>query len=170
MTLVSLDHPSLRKEAKEVDPTTTDFTNLIEELSRIRQEKNGLGIAAPQVGASVRIINFLYRGREYVVFNPYITNSKGSTRLVEGCLSLPGNLYKVRRSTSLTLHGLDKDGKSIKFKADITEAHLLEHEVDHLDGILIDTKGKFFGTYTSKEGLKLAFGEQERLQPMGTLL
>ncbi len=163
MILVSLDHPSLRKEAKEVDPTKIDFTNLIEELSRIRQEKNGLGIAAPQVGESVRIINFVFRGREYVVFNPYITNKRGATRLVEGCLSIPGNLYKVRRSTSLTLHGIDKNGKSIKFKADITEAHLFEHEVDHLNGILIDIKGKFFGTHKPKEETKLAFGDTKKL-------
>lgn len=159
MTLVPLYHPNLRKEAKEVDPTTTDFTNLIEELSRIRQEKNGIGIAAPQVGVSVRIINFVFRGREYVVFNPYITNKKGTTRIIEGCLSIPGNLYKVRRSTSLTLHGIDRNGKSVKFKADITEAHMLEHEIDHLEGILIDVKGKFVDTYTPKEGTKLAFGE-----------
>ncbi len=145
--------------AKAVDPTTTDFTNLIEELSRIRQEKNGLGIAAPQLGASVRIINFVYRGSEYVVFNPYLKNRQGATRLIEGCLSIPGNLYKIRRSTSLTLHGIDKSGKSIKFKADITEAHLFEHEVDHLNGILIDVKGKFFGTHNRKEETKLAFGE-----------
>ncbi len=157
---MSLDHPNLRKEAKEVDPTTTDFTNLIEELSRIRQEKNGLGIAAPQVGVSVRIINFVFRGSEYVVFNPYIKNRKGATRIVESCLSIPENLYKVRRSTSLTLHGIDRDGKSVKFKAAIAEAHLFEHEVDHLNGILIDVKGTFVGTYSAtKEETKLAFGE-----------
>lgn len=143
--LRKIPDPILRKKSKPVD-TSLDLTHLFEEMSRIRQENYGIGIAAPQLGELLRIINFIYKGREVTVVNPVIKHKKGAVLVDEGCLSIPDFIYQVKRPTSLTLFGEDIHGEPIKFKCDINHAHIVEHEVDHLNGILIDVRGKLVGT------------------------
>ena len=160
-SLIVIPNPILRQKAKEVNPTSVNLTHLVDEMSRIRQENGGEGIAAPQLGESLRIINFMFRGREYTVFNPYIKNKKGAVQIVEGCLSIPDNIYSVKRPQALRLFGEDIHGNPIKLKADVYEAHPIEHEVDHLDGILIDKKGKLVGKKEVILKPKLAFGGED---------
>jgi len=155
--LRKIPDPILRKKSKPVS-TKLDLTPIFEEMSRIRQENYGVGIAAPQIGELLRIINFVYKGREVIVLNPVIKHKKGAVLVDESCLSIPNLIYSIRRPESLTLFGEDVHGEPIKFKCDIYHAHTVEHEVDHLDGILIDVKGKLVGTKERKVD-KLAWSE-----------
>ncbi len=155
--MLTIPNPILREKAKVVSPLD-DLTPIIEVLSRIRQENNGAGIAAPQIGELLRIINFVYKGREVTVLNPMIKHKKGAVLVVEGCLSIPDLIYQVKRPTSLTLFGEDTHGNPVKLKCDINHAHIVEHEVNHLDGILIDKIGKYVGLKSNKlDGGKLAW-------------
>jgi len=136
-----------------------DLTPIFEELSRIRQENYGAGIAAPQIGELLRIINFIYKGREVTIINPIIRHKKGAVVVEEGCLSIPNLVYAVKRPESLTLFGEDVHGEHMKLKCDVYHAHTVEHEVDHLNGILIDVKGKFIGTKEERKVDKLAWSD-----------
>jgi len=154
--LRKIPDPILRKKSKPVD-TDLDLTPLFEEMSRVRQENYGEGIAAPQIGELLRIINFVYKGKEVTIVNPIIKYKKGAVMATEGCLSIPDFVYKVKRSESLTLFGEDTHGNSVKFKCDVYHAHTVEHEVDHLNGILIDIKGTLIGTKNEGKVDKLAW-------------
>ena len=116
--LRKIPDPILRKKSKPVD-TDLDLTPLFEEMSRVRQENYGEGIAAPQIGELLRVINFVYKGKEVTVVNPTIKHKKGAVMATEGCLSIPDFVYKVKRSESLTLFGEDTHGESVKFKCDV---------------------------------------------------
>ncbi|RLC61426.1 MAG: peptide deformylase [Chloroflexi bacterium] len=158
--LLTIPDPMLRKKAEPVD-SLLDITSIADELSRVRQENQGLGIAAPQIGKSLRIINFMYRGREYTIINPVIKNRKGAQWVVESCLSIPNKLYKVKRAKTLTLLGKDIHGKPIKLKFREDESPVAQHELDHLDGILIDERGIFYGNSEVEQHNKIAFSEEK---------
>jgi len=110
-------------------------------MSRIRQENSGIGIAAPQVGESLCIINIVYKNKEYTIINPQIKQRKGSHFSFESCLSVPTYVYKVIRPLSLTLHGTDTRGDKIVLKCNADEAAMVQHECDHLRGKLISKHG-----------------------------
>jgi peptide deformylase len=131
---------------------------IAEELSRLRQEKGGLGLAAPQCGIALRLFVMMYKNREVVVINPSIRNRKGAQFVTEGCLSLPGVKYTVTRSQSCILYGTDLDNHPVKLHCDSYQAPIAEHELDHLSGILIDKIGKR-QLVIEEEKDKLAFGE-----------
>lgn len=160
-SLIVIPNPILRKRASEVSPTERLWTShLIDEMSRVRQEGGGIGIAAPQLGESLRIINIVFRGREYTIFNPIIKHKRGAVKILEGCLSVP-DIYRVTRPMSLTLTGEDMHGNPVKLKCrDVSECAVAEHEVNHLDGILIDKIGEYFSPKFSNAKDKLAFGEK----------
>ena len=154
--LRKIPDPILRKKSKPVD-TNLDLTPIFEEMSRVRQENYGAGIAAPQVGELLRIVNFVYKGGEVTILNPVIKHKKGAVLVDEGCLSIPDLIYRVKRPTSLTLFGEDTHGNPVKLKCDINHAHTVEHEIDHLNGVLIDKKGTLIGTKEERKVDKLAW-------------
>jgi len=155
--LVTIPDTRLRETASPV--TNQDISELVEEMSRIRQENGGIGIAAPQVGELLRVINVLFRGREVTIVNPVILHKKGKQVIYEGCLSLPGKLYRTTKSQKLTVIGADIYGKQIKLKCREDEAPVLEHEIDHLDGIMIDEKGTLVAEFKPVVQDKLAFSD-----------
>jgi len=121
------------------------MTLLIDSLSRTLNEKHGQGIAAPQLGELVRLFIIRYKGTELVVINPYVKHKKGAWQVVEGCLSIPDKWYEVKRPQSMTLFGTDLKGNEIKIKCDEWLCSVVEHELDHLKGVMIDKKGKEVG-------------------------
>ena len=156
------DDPILRQKAlpvEEEEEAMEHAREVAEEMSRVRQENNGIGLAAPQIGEPLRIINAVLRGREYTIINPYIKHRKGAVKVQESCLSLGNKVYEVKRPQRLTLYGEDIHGRPLKFRCrDVHETSVVEHEVDHLDGILIDEKGTYCGTRAMDEKEKVAFG------------
>lgn len=128
-------------------------------MSKIKQEHHAIGIAAPQLGVNLRVIVIDFRGKEIAIINPVIKGKKGRCKSIEGCLSVPDWNYEVERPESLIVTGTDMNGIKINYRCTGTEASIIQHEVDHLDGKLINDKGKQAMPKISKEPDKLAWGE-----------
>ncbi len=98
---------------------------------------NGVGLAAPQIAQSIRVFVAEYEDRKVAVFNPEIVKAEGEERGPEGCLSIPGYVGEnIRRATKVLVKGQDARGKSIRVNAEGWFARILQHEIDHLDGVL----------------------------------
>jgi peptide deformylase len=99
----------------------------------------GIGLAAPQVGIAKRII-VVHVGEDdgpYAIINPVLTDFEGEAVATEGCLSIPGKIGDVTRAEKCTVTGLDRKGKKFRLEAEGLLARCFQHEVDHLDGVLI---------------------------------
>jgi peptide deformylase len=118
--------------------------NLIKDMAETMFADSGVGLAAPQVGVSKRII--VIDGEEdglIVLINPLIVKSEGELEEEEGCLSIPGIYSLVKRSSKVTVKALNENGDPIEMTKEDLTARALQHEIDHLDGILfIDRIGK----------------------------
>jgi peptide deformylase len=132
--------PVLKKKAGEVKAVNDEIRNIIDDMKETMKESNGVGLAAPQVGISKRIIvvdlEFLKQGT-FELVNPKITGRSKETDMdEEGCLSFPNVFLKIKRSKKVEVLAKDRDGKEITIKASGLSARVLAHEIDHLDGIL----------------------------------
>ena len=135
--IVKLGDPVLRQAAKPVTQIKAETRALIEKMMKTMKAARGLGLAAPQVGASHRII--VYNAGEGVraLINPVILASKGEQiEPLEGCLSIPGLQGQVTRFAEIRVRGYDQRGKPVTRNAKELEARVIQHEIDHLDGIL----------------------------------
>ncbi|MGB9763003.1 MAG: peptide deformylase [Minisyncoccia bacterium] len=137
------NNPILRQKSKEVEKVTPEIRNLILEMKEIMLQNDGIGLAAPQIGESLRIIVCQIDDKFYSFVNPkIIKTSKKTIIFEEGCLSLPFIFGEVERPEKITLEALDFYGKPIKLKAFGLLARVIQHEIDHLDGILFIDKAK----------------------------
>jgi peptide deformylase len=141
MPVLSIQHfpedPVLRQKAKRVHAFTDSIQRLIDNMIETMQQAKGVGLAAPQVGVSLRVIVVqMPEEKPVVIINPEIMLQTGVQEVTEGCLSVPGYYGEIRRSASVTVKGLDRQGKKLKVKATGLLAEALEHEIDHLDGKL----------------------------------
>ena len=101
------------------------------------QQAKGVGLAAPQVGVSLRVVVLQMPGEEPItIINPQIVKRSGEREVSEACLSVPGYTGEIKRSVSVTVKGRDKQGKAIRLRATDLMAQALEHELDHLNGVL----------------------------------
>jgi peptide deformylase len=140
MRIVTLDGPGgtiLRKRARPVGRVTEEVVRLMDEMVGVMREAGGVGLAAPQVGRSLRVIVVEYDGQLYQLADPEITHREGSELACEGCLSLPGILCDIWRSTRVVVRGKNRRGRTVTVRAEGWLARIFQHEVDHLDGILI---------------------------------
>lgn len=131
--------PVLRQRAEEVTEIDGRLAKLCEDMLETMYDAPGLGLAAPQVGVQKRF--FVYDlgagdGPE-VLINPVVTESEGEWEYHEGCLSVPGMSFDIVRPKRVSVSGLDLDGNEVEFEADEVLARLVQHELDHLDGILL---------------------------------
>jgi peptide deformylase len=100
-------------------------------------QASGAGLAAPQVGVSLKIAVIGMPEEEVIVLvNPEVVKKTGERVVVEGCLSVPGYRGEIKRAEKVTVKALDRNGKAFRIKADDLLAEVLEHEIDHLNGIL----------------------------------
>ncbi|MEK9152933.1 MAG: peptide deformylase [Patescibacteria group bacterium] len=132
--------PVLRSRAKEVDPAELGgdrFVAFIEDMLETMVSAKGVGIAAPQIGAGVRVFIAESPAGPIALINPVFTkHSKKTLKDQEGCLSVPGHFDTVARYKSVEIEALTADGKTVRFPADGFFARILQHEMDHLDGKL----------------------------------
>ncbi len=138
--------PVLRQKAKKVNKIDDSIQKLIDDMIETMRDAPGVGLAANQVGKALRVIVMEIpelddrenvRKDLYVLINPQIVKRSGERELDEGCLSVPGYKAVVPRSVKVTVKGLDREGKEIRIKAeDNLLAEAIEHEVDHINGIL----------------------------------
>jgi peptide deformylase len=146
--IVSLPEPVLRKKARKVTDFGPELQTLIDDMVETMRVVPGVGLAAPQVNASWRVIVVEYGEEDeeektanppklYTVVNPEITRfSKESELGSEGCLSIPGFAGDVERPLAVTIKGLNRRGQPIRIKAEGWLARIFQHEIDHLDGVL----------------------------------
>ena len=135
----TLPDPVLRQKAKKVSGVDPSIRKLIVNMIETMNEANGVGLAAPQVGVSLRIAVICMPeedAQEIVLINPEIIKKTGEREIEERCLSVPGYLGIVKRAVSVTAKGRDENFKEIRIKADGLLAQALEHEIDHLQGLL----------------------------------
>lgn len=110
-------------------------------MLRVMKKANGIGLAAPQLGVLKRIITIAPHGmRPLALVNPKITEREGSTIAQEGCLSIPGLYGDVERNLKIVVEGFDRRGKAIAFEMEGMPARVVQHEVDHLEGVLFIDK------------------------------
>ena len=153
--------PILRKPAEEISEINGSLAQLCENMFSAMNAVGGIGLAAPQIGVGKRL--FVYLSEEQlpghsgkrrsgkrlpinsdearhsgeVIINPRITESDGTWRYEEGCLSVPGYSWEIERPRSVALEGVDINGNEIAIEADALLARLIQHEIDHLDGVLL---------------------------------
>lgn len=132
----------LRQKARQVNQITAEIKRLIlDMIETVQTDDDAIGLAAPQVGQSLRIIIIKSDEQPLALINPVIKKtSRRQTILEEGCLSLPEISVPVRRPRKVAIEALNIDGQLIKIKAKDFLAHIIQHEIDHLDGILITDK------------------------------
>ena len=130
--------PVLRMKARDVEDFDDDLARLAERMTDLMHEAQGVGLAATQVGVLRRLFVFVDEGEDRVLVNPVITtSSKDVESDEEGCLSLRDVLVPVERSTSVTIEGLDLQGEPVSLELELPSARIAQHELDHLDGVLI---------------------------------
>jgi len=150
--------PVLREKALEVDKITPKINKLIDDMIETMYASLGAGLAAPQIGISKRII--IIDGEEdglLVLINPVLIKKEGKVDEEEGCLSVPGIYSNVERYETVTVEGLDRNGEKIRIKKDGLMGKALQHEIDHLEGLLfIDRISKIKRQVLLKEYKKKA--------------
>ncbi len=132
----------LKKKTAPVETIDGEIHHLIDDMIETMYAARGIGLAANQVGVSKRLCVIDTSGREeksqlLVLINPVIIEKEGSEESDEGCLSIPGYLPIIKRSAMVIVKGLNREGKPIQFEATGLLARALQHEIDHLDGLLI---------------------------------
>jgi peptide deformylase len=129
--------PVLRQVATPVRGITAEIKRIIADMTETMWHQVGIGLAAPQVGLPYRILVMDDgKGGAQTLINPEIESRSGTIREEEGCLSLPGIFGMVERSKTITVRAIDADGKPVSFEATGLKARIVQHELDHLDGVL----------------------------------
>ncbi|TAK96933.1 peptide deformylase [Patescibacteria group bacterium] len=136
--------PVLRGKSQKVkDPLDAAVQKLVQSMIVTMDEANGLGLAAPQVGEALRLCVVRENETIYVLINPQLTaKSKQKIIMEEGCLSFPGKFFPIERPETVKVRYTDESGKKVKAKASGLLARAFQHEIDHLDGVLIIDRAK----------------------------
>ncbi len=129
--------PALRQKAKRVRYIDGSVLKLIADMLETMHAAPGVGLAAPQVGVPLRVIVIgIPEEDDIALVNPEIVRRRGEREVDEGCLSVPGYVGQVKRSEAVTVKGRDQNGNEVRIKAEDLLAQALEHEIDHLNGVL----------------------------------
>ncbi len=148
LEIATLPDPVLRRKAKKITTFDKDLQTLIDNMVETMRKAPGVGLAAPQVSVSQRLLVIEYgeedeEGNEagpkklYALINPEIVQmSEEVEKGIEGCLSIPGLVGEVERATKITVKGLNRFGKPVKITAEGWLARIFQHEIDHLEGVL----------------------------------
>ena len=130
--------PVLKTRAAPVDSFDESLVRLTQDMLVTMRDNEGVGLAANQVGRLKRVFVAAIEDDEYVIVNPVLSDWSETTESAqEGCLSIPGILVDVERPTGVTVSGQDLSGEPLQIEASDLLARVLQHEVDHLDGVLI---------------------------------
>ncbi len=132
-----LPDPILRQKSKRVRAIDGSIQRLIGDMIETMHSAGGVGLAAPQIGVPLRVIVIgIPEEEDIALINPEIVRRSGERLVDEGCLSIPGYIGQIKRAESVRVKGRDPSGKEIRIKADELLAEALEHEIDHLNGVL----------------------------------
>ena len=154
--------PRLRRQALPVDTVDDEIRTLIDDMAETMYQAPGMGLAAPQIDVSKRILVIDIseaRNDLRVLVNPELLTQEGEQTMEEGCLSVPGVYEEVTRAEKVTVRALGRDGKPFELEADGLLATCVQHEIDHLDG-------KLFVDYLSRlkqQRVRKKLAKQQRL-------
>ena len=133
--------PVLRTEAKKIDEVNKSINDLIDNMFETMYAEDGVGLTGPQVGILKRVaVVDIREGNKVVLINPEIIEKDGKAIMEEGCLSIPGRTGDVVRAENIKVRSLNRKGEEIEFKAEGFEARAIQHELDHLNGVLFVDK------------------------------
>jgi len=138
--IVTVPDPILKQKAQKVEKINAGVLRLMDNMRDTMYAADGVGLAAPQIGVSKRII-VIDPGEQLIeMINPQIIFSEGEQTAREGCLSVPDLLGWCKRAQKVIVKGLNRDGEEIEMEATDMLARVFQHEIDHLDGILFPDK------------------------------
>lgn len=147
--ILQADEMIVQKKAKKVRDFGPPLKALVDDMVETMRAAPGIGLAAPQISVPLRVIvvelpvveeEDPQRGKLFVICNPEVVKSWGEEEGDEGCLSLPGYVGEVKRASKVTVKGQDLKGKKIRVKAQGLLARALQHEIDHLNGMLFTAR------------------------------
>ncbi len=128
----------MKSRATPVKDFDESLEHLAEEMMRVMREAEGVGLAANQIGRLKRVFVAAHEDEEYAIVNPVIEERSETTEKdIEGCLSIPETRVEVERPTAVTVSGQDPSGEPVSIEAEGLLARIFQHEIDHLDGVLI---------------------------------
>lgn len=145
--------PILRKKSRKVEVIDEDLHRLIDDMYETMYEAQGVGLAAVQIGKLKQLIVIDdYEGTKIVLINPERVAEEGSSEALEGCLSVPERVGKVKRFEKIKINYTDRDGEEKTLEAEDFLARIIQHEMDHLEGILYtDLTDEMYDVDGSKE-------------------
>lgn len=145
--------PILRKKSRKVEVIDEDLHRLIDDMYETMYEAQGVGLAAVQIGKLKQLIVIDdYEGTKIVLINPECVAEEGSSEALEGCLSVPERVGKVKRFEKIKIKYTDRDGEEKTLEAEDFLARIIQHEMDHLEGILYtDLTDEMYDVEGSKE-------------------
>jgi len=129
--------PVLNTKASDVTDIDGKFVKLCDDMFVAMYDAPGIGLAAPQVGVQKRFFVYDIDENPGVLINPTVSESDGEWSYLEGCLSVPGMSFEILRPKQILVTGIDLDGNDVSFEADELWSRLIQHEIDHLDGVLL---------------------------------
>lgn len=164
--ILTVEHPTLRRKCTKIHHLDASLQRLVDDLIDTMRHANGVGLAAPQVGVPVRLfvvetpeeVDEAHAGELFVLYNPEIIKKSDLYYPEEGCLSMPGWVANVPRYQSVVVKGRNRQGKEVRIKAEGLLAQALQHENDHLDGVL------FFDHLENMDQLRRAEGAAEAVK------
>jgi peptide deformylase len=139
--VLTFPNPILRQKAGLVTHISKNTERLVADMMDTMKSYKGIGLAAPQVGILERIIIVGYKRRKFALINPVIKDRKEEQESEEGCLSLPNILVRVKRAKKIIVEALTLDNQSITLVESGMVATIIQHEIDHLNGVLITDYG-----------------------------
>ena len=135
--LVILPDSKLRLISEPIKEVTNEIRRLADDMLETMYDAPGVGLAAPQVGVQKRLFVYDWGDGPGVLINPEIRESDGEWTFEEGCLSVPGLSWEIIRPKTIHVVGIDLDGNAVDFDLDEYEARVFQHELDHLEGVLL---------------------------------
>ncbi|QDT04392.1 Peptide deformylase [Rubripirellula lacrimiformis] len=158
LSIIPHPHPTLRTRSKPIRRVDRDLRAIVDQMLDLMYEANGVGLAANQVDLPIRlfVVNPAGErgdGEELILINPELQRPKGNETAQEGCLSLPGLYGQVKRPKSIRLSAFDLKGNPIERTVDGFLARILQHENDHLDGVMFYDRMSDEGRRDLEDGL-----------------
>jgi peptide deformylase len=136
LEIITRDNPRLRLKAKRVPKVDDSVRRLMDDMVETMLDAPGVGLAATQVDVQLRVIVMKVDNQLYSLANPELVRSSGEQIGYEGCLSVPGYIGEVARADKVTIKALNRNGKEVRIKGEGLLARAIQHEIDHLDGVL----------------------------------
>jgi peptide deformylase len=167
--IVVVEDKRLHTKCPRVPKIDASIQHLIDDMVDTMREAPGIGLAAPQVGVLLRVIVCEVEQNLHCLVNPEIIRAEGEQVGTEGCLSIPGYIGEVQRANKVVVKARNRAGKEVRIKADALLARCLQHEIDHIDGILFTdrlTDPKTFRKVSDQEAEEAAAEEGETAEEL----